>query len=238
MAAAHRSAVPAAVLACLLLLAAPASAQVCANPNVIRSANQPLQCSGGSNDGTICYEAVHCPGGTCANINAPGQCVGGTNDGNACTYSFDCPGGRCGQPLTYTEADGIHTNTDSLCTAWDDLAAQGLLVADTAHGFSVNQWLMHNGATNAWQLLDSSAVTIDNNATGFITAVPDVNSYILTLAGAAAWTHGLGIGPLYASSTPGTLTDTAPPLGSIEWLAAVSSSAGSIVIVQRDWSQL
>lgn len=117
-------------------------------------------------------------------------------------------------------------------------AAVRVSVSQTAHGFSAGQWIMHNDATNAWELLDSTSIDGDNHAIGFVFAVADANNFTLSVGGPESWTHALDIGPLYASSTPGTLTDTAPVLGAVEWLVAVASSSGIVIIVQREWIQL
>lgn len=117
-------------------------------------------------------------------------------------------------------------------------AAVRFSVTQATHGFSAGQWIMHNDTANAWELLDSTAVDGDNHAIGFVFAVVDVNNFTLSVGGPESWTHALDIGPLYASSTPGTLTDTAPVLGAVEWLVAVASSSGIVIIVQREWIQL
>ncbi len=117
-------------------------------------------------------------------------------------------------------------------------AAVRTSVTQTAHGFSAGQWIMHNDTSNAWELLDSTAVDGDNHAIGFVFSVADANNFTLSVEGPESWTHAFDVGPLYASSTPGTLTDTAPALGAVEWLVAVASSSGLVIIMQREWIQL
>jgi hypothetical protein len=117
-------------------------------------------------------------------------------------------------------------------------AAVRLEINQTTHGFSAGQWVMHDDATNAWELLDSTAIDINNNAIGLVFSVTDANNFTLSVGGPESWTHAFDVGPLYASSTPGTLTDTVPALGTVEWLVAVASSSGIVIIMQREWIQL
>ena len=50
------------------------------------------QCVGGANHSELCFNANHCPGGSCS--SGP-VCLGGSNNGNSCTTSGQCPGGSC-----------------------------------------------------------------------------------------------------------------------------------------------
>jgi hypothetical protein len=154
--------------------------------------------------------------------------------------------GTCDVGDMYMDTDATTGQRFYLCESANAWVVQGdggssgdrVAVSQTTHGFSVGEWIMHSDASDAWELLDSSAVDSDNHAVGFVSAVADVNNFTVAIAGSESWSHGLDIGPLYASSTPGTLTDTTPPLGEVEWLVAVASSSGVVVIMQREWIQL
>jgi hypothetical protein len=112
-----------------------------------------------------------------------------------------------------------------------------LSVAQATHGFSAGQWLMHDDAGDQWELLDSTAIDLDNNAVGFVLSVEDVNNLTLGSGGVEPWAaHGFDLGPLYASSTPGVVTATTPALGTREWLVGVAVNSGEVLILQREWS--
>jgi hypothetical protein len=135
--------------------------------------------------------------------------------------------------LCVCQADGTSYAPDSGIAV-----AVRMQITQATHGFSSGQWIMHDDATDAWELLDSTAVDGNNNAIGFVFSVEDANNFTLSVGGPEEWSHAFDVGPLYASSTPGTLTDTAPALGAIEWLIAVAPSGGTVIIVQREWTQL
>lgn len=118
-----------------------------------------------------------------------------------------------------------------------------LTVSQTAHGFAVGDWLMLDEATPEWELLDIS----DRTGTlepgritmcGFVEAVYGDDSFGLTVLGVATYTHGLGTGTLYATSTGGTVTTAQPSLGTVSWPVGVATAADKITIIQRGWTQL
>jgi hypothetical protein len=188
-----------------------------------------------------------CSSGNCDDlIAAAGDTLDATGaDSTAPNKSGTSLPGTCAVGDTFFDTDATAGKNIYGCTAVDTWTLQGdgvgdnrMTVNQATHGFSADQWIMHNDTLNAWELLDSSAVDLDNNAIGFVYAVADANNFTVTISGSESWTHGLDVGPLYASSTPGTLTDTAPALGTVEWLVAVASSSGAIVVMQREWIQL
>ncbi len=146
--------------------------------------------------------------------------------------------------LLFLASGAAAQNTGTLTTHTVPAVSAGsgtteLIVSQTAHGFTANQWLMHSDSTDSWELLDTDTLAIEHNAIAFVKSVEGVNSFTATVGGVAIWTaHGLDLGPIFASTTAGSPTATAPNLGEREWLLGVASDANTVILMQRDWSQL
>ncbi len=81
-------------------------------------------------------------------------------------------------------------------------------VAQATHGFSVNDWVYHNGTIYA--LADASA-SASAESIGIVSAVADVNNFTLQFGGKITGLAGLTAGEAhFLSETAGAITATAP----------------------------
>ena len=109
----------------------------------------------------------------------------------------------------------------------------------TAHGLTLGQWVMFDDSTGNWVLLDTDTIDFDVYAVAFVSSVTDVNTIRIVVQGKVTSVgHGFTVGPLWAASTAGIVTTTTPVLGTKEWVVGVALDANTIVVQQKEWSQL
>lgn len=172
-----------------------------------------------------------------------------TKTGATSDYHFYVAGGATLPATCDIFQFWIHTAATSglrlyICEAVDSWVLQGdgqgvQSVSQTAHGFTVAQWVQFDNTTNNWVLLDTDTANPDAVAVGFVDTVPNANTFSVVTNGLVTQTaHGFALGPIYASSTGGTVTTTTPVLGTVEWTVGAAIDSNTILVQQKEWSQL
>jgi hypothetical protein len=99
-----------------------------------------------------------------------------------------------------SNADALHVHAGGATLDHD--------VNQTTHGFSVNDWIYHNGTIYA--LADASA-SATAESIGVVSAVAGANDFTVQFGGRITGLSGLTVGEAhFLSETPGTITATAP----------------------------
>lgn len=139
-----------------------------------------------------------------------GAGVTATNVGDAVTVTI--PGGGGGATLTYD-------------------------VNQTTHGFSVNDWVYHNGTQYA--LADASAASTAE-VVGIVSAVADANNFTVQFGGRITGLTGLTAGEAhFLSETAGAITATEPTtIGAISKPVLVADSTTSGFIFNMRGSEI
>jgi hypothetical protein len=118
---------------------------------------------------------------------------------------------------------------------WTVVSNGGMVaVNQAAHGFSANQWIQFDAVADTWELLDIDTAE-DSYAVAYVISVLGANDFVLLMHGEVEVTHGLPVGPLYASSTGGIAAGTPPALGNIEWVIGVAIDSDTILVQQKEW---
>lgn len=97
-------------------------------------------------------------------------------------------------------------------------------IAQTAHGFTVGQWVYLVGTV--YTLADAD-VTASTDSVGVVATVPNANSFTLVTDGLVTGLSGLTAGTrYYLSGTAGAITSTLPSVNSKAVLIANSTTSG------------
>lgn len=102
-------------------------------------------------------------------------------------------------------------------------------VTQATHGFSVGDWVYHNGT--GYALADATAASTVDSTIGVVSAVADVNNFTVQFGGRITGLSGLTAGGVhYISETAGQITATAPTSPAIAKpvLVADSTTTGFI----------
>lgn len=105
-------------------------------------------------------------------------------------------------------------------------------ISQTAHGFSVGNWVYYNGTSYA--LAQASTVTLAE-VIGVVTQVIDTNNFVLTVNGSATGLSGLTAGTIYflSPTSAGAITATEPSTaGQVDKTVCVADSTTSCWVVQ------
>lgn len=109
-------------------------------------------------------------------------------------------------------------------------ALQQIRVSQTAHGFSVWDCVRHDGTSYVEALATTTANAV---VLGVVAAVPDVDTFVLQLAGDVTGLSGLTAGSVHYLQDAGGL-GTTPGTVSVPILLATSSTAGIILSVEQN----
>lgn len=195
----------------------------------------PYDCCSGIEVGTCTMADLACD--TVANAS----CAGFQDPFFCCSASAS---GTCPANFRQTRWDAA-TDIFYRCngSAWVPHAtasdSDSLTISQTAHGFLVGDWIMFNAGTAQWELLDvaSYATLLDVSTSGYVTAVGGANSFDVAINGTVLGTHGLPLGALYGSTTPGVATSSRPGVGALYWRIADAVSSTALIVSEEEWYQ-
>jgi hypothetical protein len=98
-------------------------------------------------------------------------------------------------------------------------------ITQTAHGFTVGQWVYLVGAV--YTLVDSDAAA-STDSVWVVSAVTDANIFVITFSGYVTGMSGLTLGRNYVSNTAGAITSTAPTVNSKAVFIADTATSGYV----------